>query len=585
MAKEIKIKFTIDGIENEVDNLKDFEKAMEKAGKETKKTAEEATIFSDIKDKFNNLTAPIKKVILSMKTLKGAIAATGIGLLIAAFASLIAYFKSSEEGSRKLAIATETLSLLFGKLMEFASGLGASLVSIFENPKQAVKDLGEAVKNNIIERFNSLLEVLGFVGSALKKFFSGDFKGALQDVKEAGTEMVDVFTGVDGTIQKIADTGVRVFNSIKKAVQDAVDTAGKLVDAQRALRNQQQFLIVQNAQLNKELEEQKKIAEDTSLTYEERDKALIKVGETQVKLAKNVEAQAAAEESLLRLQIASANTYEQREELETSLAEAVASRIEAQTALSIVELEAQKLRRELELEELDRKRSIRDILADAAEKDIEDQFDKARRELEIAEAAALEELDMLKANDDEKLALAQSFADKKSAIDEAQADYEMLLQKQVNEANLEQLSSALGAVSGLLGENSKAAKAFAVAQTTIDTYIGAQKAYTSQLVPGDVTSPIRAAVAAGVAVATGIANVRAILKTNPGGAASTPTKPSVPTFNPATYNNEGVGGQTAGDTITLSQQGTQTVVKAYVVASDVTSQQEANKRIDDLTRL
>ena len=68
MAKDIKIKFTIDGIEKEVDNLKDFNKAMKDAGQTTKETAEEATIFGDLKGKFKDLTAPIRKVIASMKT-------------------------------------------------------------------------------------------------------------------------------------------------------------------------------------------------------------------------------------------------------------------------------------------------------------------------------------------------------------------------------------------------------------------------------------------------------------------------------------------------------------------------------------
>ena len=132
-TKTIKLEFEVDGLTGTVKNVKEFTEEMKDAEKQTKKTAEEATIFGDIKGKFNGLIAPIKKVIASMRTLSGAIAATGIGLLVVALGTLVSYFKNSEEGSKKLAIAMETLSLLFGELTAFASDLGEKLVNAFKN--------------------------------------------------------------------------------------------------------------------------------------------------------------------------------------------------------------------------------------------------------------------------------------------------------------------------------------------------------------------------------------------------------------------------------------------------------------------
>ena len=139
----------------------------------------------------------------------------------------------------------------------------------------------------------------------------------------------------------------------------------------------------------------------------------------------------------------------------------------------------------------------------------------------------------------------------------------------------------MGVLQGILKEGSGAAKAAAIAQTTVDTYLGAQKAYNSQLLPGDPTSPVRAAIAAGVAIASGLANVKAIISTKtPGGegGGAVPTKPTLPVFNPqqTTVN--------AGNNV-VTPTGTGTVVKAYVVSSDMTSQQEADKKINDLASL
>jgi len=155
-------------------------------------------------------------------------------------------------------------------------------------------------------------------------------------------------------------------------------------------------------------------------------------------------------------------------------------------------------------------------------------------------------------------------------------------------------AQALGAVSKLVGENSAAGKAAAVASTTIDTYLGAQKAYTSQLIPGDPTSPIRAAIAAGVAVAGGLANVKAILSTKTpgtgggGGGGSTPTRPSIPQFDPNASISAAAEGVEIDSTVgpdSVGPGGGQPTIRAYVVAEEMTSQQEADAKINDLARL
>jgi hypothetical protein len=94
-------------------------------------------------------------------------------------------------------------------------------------------------------------------------------------------------------------------------------------------------------------------------------------------------------------------------------------------------------------------------------------------------------------------------------------------------ADLDLVAGALSAFSQLAGENTKAGKALAIATTTIDTYIGAQKAYNSQL-QLDPTAPIRAAIAAATAVVAGLARVRAIAQTKvPNSTIGKPETPQV----------------------------------------------------------
>ena len=85
-------------------------------------------------------------------------------------------------------------------------------------------------------------------------------------------------------------------------------------------------------------------------------------------------------------------------------------------------------------------------------------------------------------------------------------------------------SSMFGSMSSILGEESKAGKAFAVAQATIDTYQAANAAYASMAgIP--VVGPALGYSAAAAAVLAGIANVKKILEV-PDDGKETSTAPS-----------------------------------------------------------
>ena len=60
----------------------------------------------------------------------------------------------------------------------------------------------------------------------------------------------------------------------------------------------------------------------------------------------------------------------------------------------------------------------------------------------------------------------------------------------------------------------KVQKAINIASTLVETYLGAQKAYTSQIIPLDPSSVVRGAIAAGVVVTSGLLNVKKIAATS-----------------------------------------------------------------------
>jgi hypothetical protein len=102
------------------------------------------------------------------------------------------------------------------------------------------------------------------------------------------------------------------------------------------------------------------------------------------------------------------------------------------------------------------------------------------------------------------------------------------------------VGDAFGQLSSIVGQETVAGKAFSVAKATIDTYTSAVSAYNA-LAGIPVIGPALAAIAAGAAVASGLATVKKIVSVQvpnaPGGGGNlTQTTPSAPAERPSAIN-------------------------------------------------
>jgi hypothetical protein len=142
-------------------------------------------------------------------------------------------------------------------------------------------------------------------------------------------------------------------------------------------------------------------------------------------------------------------------------------------------------------------------------------------------------------------------------------------------------ADALNAFAKLAGEDTKAGKALAVSGALISTYLSAQKAFESQFKPlATVDSPVRGAIAAAAAVATGLANVKAILSVDPNGESGTKSAPPAPAFNVVgtSVSNQlldTISGQLGANGVLGGEP-----IRAYVVGSEVTNQQNLDRQIE-----
>ena len=563
MAEEVKISFTIDGIEKQVKSVEELQDAVADLGKSAKKTADETKGLASEQGFIADRVAGLKKTFAGLK-----------GDFKNAASGIKTFFKSGTTGAKalKIGLASLGIPLLIAAVV--------SLINYFQN--------FEVVTRTIQKAMNALGAIVANVGKAFKLLISGDFAGAFNVMKDAVVEAVE-------------------------ATDDLFDAASKLNEIQ--IRN-----ATQNAKLRQEMEGYKKILEDTTASEKDRLAALDEVTKRTKLLAQaQLEENQAAIDGL-EAQIKLENNEVARRDLELELAQLRADRIDQQTELNTIEFDAAKVGREIVQQRLDQEeaaaqksKEIKDKAAadEKARKDKEaaeelerkQTLDKALQEadteamllmletdqqrlyaqLELDQQRDLAELERLGATEEEKDKIRKVYALKTKKLDKEVSDNKEALAKAEKDAAIDIAAAGFGAIAQLAGESSAVGKAAAVAATVINTYKGAQSAYADT-----IGGPVIKGVAAAIAVATGLASVKKIVSTKiPGGksvSAPSVSVPQAPAFDPTASLDAATEGQQQDNQIGLAES-SQPTLRAYVVATEVTNQQEADSRINELARL
>ena len=577
-----------------------------------------------------NFTSGLKSGVAGLKSFKVALAATGIGLLITAIASLVSYFRDTEEGAQRLRVITATLGTVFEKLRDILIGVGKTLFDTFSNPRQALEDFAAALRDNIETRLEGLLTFIPSVGKAIQQVFEGDFAGAAQTAADATGKVVLGVESVTESLQEGAQAAADYAEETRQAALAAADLARQENDLKVAER---EFLSVR-AETNKTIAENRLLVEDEKLAFEDRIGAL--------DAAIQAEQRTVAQE--LEFARQRAEILERKAELAKSDEATIQAVAEAQAA--VIELETRSLRTQKRLEGerqsliLQRESRAKQEQAEA-QKAAEEKQKAAEAELaarqkledelfaltltaqEREELAAQQKFDerVAIAGDDEGLlraaterlqadlaAIEQKYLDQESkAKDEAAAKDKARRDKEREEelANAEAISAArlsvakqtLGALAALndafAGESEEEqrkaferSKKIQSAQALISTYESAVQAFKS-LAGIPVVGPALGTAASVAAIASGLAQVKNIKSQTFGGGGGTAAAPA-PAPALSTAATEATQAPSA-PTLDLSFLGdiatTPQPQQAYVISENVTTAQQANKKIQDQAAL
>jgi len=562
---EAKTDKAIQGIDKLGKEVQDLNKQVAEGNKDTKKGLE-------------GIEESSKSTAKGIKGIGTAIKAAGIGLLLGALGKLKEVFEQNQKVADLFATSFEFISIAFNDFVNFiVNNTGAVtnfFKAIFENPKQSLIDFANAFKRNIQERFESYLDTLGFLASAVKKVFSGDFAGALEDVKSAGKESIDVLTGVNDSFDK----GVEVVQKVTKATSDYVTETGKAADANVKLEKTARLAETANQGLiekyDRQAEQLRQVRDDESKSFADRIKAnedlAILLDEQEKVMKANAQArvdQAAAElaknKDNVDLQIAYQEALNEQAGIEAQI---TGFRSEQQTNANSLLREQKDLQNELALIG----KSEREIERLELQQDYEAK--KLLIEREITDQDQKNQL---------LLSLKEKYNDDLNELNKDESDNEIKWAELTSEEKLKVGMDALNQAAQAFGEESAVGKAAAIANATIQTYESANSSYKA-LSGIPIVGPALGAAAAGAAIVSGIANVKKITSTKvPGGKSaggSTPSGASTPPASqPPQFNIVGASGTNQlAEAIGDSEK---QPVKAYVVSNDVTTAQSMDRNI------
>lgn len=596
------------------DSVKDFQRLKAVLG--------EISVVQKVNAASNRLAAStmtafgvsVNTTAVSFRVLKTAIAATGIGLLVVAIGAAVEAFSTFESAATRAANAQKSFNEQSKKIadeglkaeQEFIDRQTKLLVSQVKARGGTAEEIAKIERDALENRKKSYQryfdEVVG-----LDKQAALDIEKNIKDLnaeliiqdnnakaaqlerdKAQAKERADIAKQAAEERKKAEQDANKELSDIRKentllAIEDEQQRAVKAIeiDLKSNLERINQLKVNEKIKQALRIELQKKAdTEIAALNQQRADEEAKAESEYQKKVAEvrsEVQLNAIKDEDVRSIEAIKLKYQKQFDEITAQETESGIKQTELRKAL--LERQAQ------EIADADLK-----IRQEIAQKDLEfnqKQIDNELLTFNQRRAYVEESLNDLNRYYSEGILKEEEFNKQRESL----TNIRIALNQKEKEAQLNNLNSygqVIGQVAQLLGKNTAAGKAAAIAEATINTYLSASKAY--QAMSSIPPAPLFGVLAAGVATAAGIKNVREIAKVQvPGGggggtpsisapiggiSTSAPIRPTLPLTQTITQLQSGSINQLQNAS-----------VRAYVVESDITSGQERIRRLNRAARL
>ena len=610
------------------------------------KTGKAEASIKDVVDAIKDMTAANKeaseeqskgqsKLLKGTKALGKGFKGVGLAMKAAGFAIIMKIVDKLSESLMRNQQVADTVETIFTTVGIVFKQISDVLIDVFKNVSDATggfdalqKVLGGALSISINLIVGSIqLMTLGVKKAQLawEESFLGD--GNPETIKKLNSEIEEVGLKLEETGSKIKKSGKQIGSNFLEAVGevgtlaegvangvsgaiDKIDLKTAFSQAKRVVQNKKNYGLLESQsqrlieQYDLEAETQRQIRDDDRKSVEERIEA-------NNKLLNVLNKQSSEEKKAIDIRISALNeqvklegeSNELKKELYDLNTELIA--IDAKVAGFKSEQLVNEAALQKENIELTNSKLESESLLSIEQK----RFNAEQIEDELLRLEKLAEIDLLEA-EQETIRL-QAIVDNANAGTQAKIDAQIVLdeftkeseqtsvtrakaiakakidiakkEQEAKSAALNGYASALGSISGVIGQETEKGKALAIASSLVNTYAaitGQLKAFSGVPVPGYA---IAQAIATGVAGFANVKKIASVKVPNSSGGGSAPSgggggAPSMPSLPPA-FNVVG-----ASDTNQLADAiggQSQEPVKAYVVSGDVTSAQSMDRNIID----
>lgn len=515
---------------------------------------------SSVAQGFKQFTGSIKATTTAMKILNVTILANPIMALVAAVVAavaILAYFANEAAESASGVAELNKQEELYNETLKANSDEQDFNIRMMKARGASNKELIQSnieFTNKEIEaaevRMDAIYEEIKALKEKIKwyKFGMGSEDKRLKKLEEMYENSQDGLNKMYDKQKKLnqdmtvatAEENIKIERAEKESLDRRTEERRKAAKDQIDIENKKQETLtglIKDAE-TKEKELNQKRYEDTKVSLEDREALIIK--KTQSNYNELAKAYAKMNDTTLDSDVRIENAKKYNECLDEEY------KLEKQ----LFSIGEEKAKFEEELKEA--QEQFDDLTKEEELELMREQLDTETEKLEFDRMVFAEKLEQIDIEMAKELEKAQNDAEsnevraeslrKYMALVEQSTKIKQLDQKADNKIKAEQRKNdqlmlsgtkrVLSEASQLLGEHTAAGKATAIGATTIDTYQSATSAYKAMAgIP--IVGPVLGAAAAGVAIASGMANVKSILKTKiPGGRES---GGGAPTITPPTY--------------------------------------------------
>jgi len=599
MAQDYTVNVKVTGVDQaktQVDGLSD---SLKDAGQQSSQLGVLDKITGGAVSGFKNATAGVKTFITGLKLTRAAIIATGIGALVVGVTALVGAFTSTRRGARQLQVIMAGLGAVVERVTAHFQAAGGFIVDLFsKGPTEAAKayraevdklpgSMTDAVRATMelqkaeqalldVRRELTVADAKGRESIAKDRLTARDRTKSIEERTAAAQRAMDTELELMAQREAAAAEELRIAQERAKMSDTSDEDLQRLADLEANLINIRTQSFMTQRRLQEEVQ-----------SVEREATAERKAQEAERRKSREAEAKAAADAAAAIIKaeqdVVDALERRSRDALDARTKEILAledfynEQLDkaGENAELIAQIEQQ---REDELARMRERFRAEDAAKEAEAQKAREEAERAAREARTEEERKAAEIRLQQIEEENRLAF-----EKQQAYESAVTE----LKTAAVSGTFSVLRNLTSAFEKDTEEGQKKAfkrnQALNIAETLISTYAAAQKAYASQLAIPSPDAPVRAQIAAGIAVAAGLAKVAAIKSQQftGGGSAGGATGGGA----------GGIGGGTTsvgvdvGSLIPNQQTPTPEPVRAYVVSNEISNRQALDRELQIQTTL